>query len=193
MGGALLVDGLGEAVVHGPAVMHQTSPPINSQQAFGHLAAARGVDFVADRIGSGKHVQPGLAAAYTPAGLVGREFLGGPDVVANLLIRRLRAPRRAQAGTDRGGAADLLLQAALGGFPRAQGLLQLLDPCSQAPVLLRQAPVLFRQALIVGQKFSFLRVHNADQLTPVPGIYQHQFRAGKQTPDRTAPRPCERK
>ncbi len=102
---ALLMNGAREAVVHAPAVMHQSARPVEPQQLLGRFAAARRIDHVTGFSSADERVQPGRSAADTPAGLVGHDLRRAANVLPQLLVRRLTTlgrPRdRAGAGAAR--------------------------------------------------------------------------------------------
>ena len=101
MGGALLVRRLLEMFVNTPAVMHQHARVIQAEQRLRRPAATCRIDGVTNGIVRGKGVQPSLATADAPTGLVGRYLPRLANRFLDLFEARIATLRRAMIRASR--------------------------------------------------------------------------------------------
>src|SRR5262249_42411516 len=103
---ALLMQGLLELVVRGPAVVNHGAGVVASQDVLGHGTAAGRVDDVSGGLRPDQRVQPGWVSAHPPAGLIGYDPVGVAHGLADRLVGRLAAGGGPQDGVDAAAASE---------------------------------------------------------------------------------------
>src|SRR5262249_25210212 len=113
---ALLVPGILELIVRGPAVVDHGPAVVEAQDSLGHTAAAARVDDVSGGLRPHQRVLPGRASTHPPAGLIGHDPVGLTHGLADGFVGRLAAGGGSQHGVDAAapteGDAEEALQAA---------------------------------------------------------------------------------
>src|SRR5690242_21112892 len=95
---ALLMQGLLELVIRGPAVVDHDAVVVQSQDVLGHATAACRVNDVSRGLRADQRVQPGRVSSDSPSGFIGHHPVGLSHRLPDGLIDRLAAACGAQDG-----------------------------------------------------------------------------------------------
>src|SRR3984957_18276475 len=102
----LLVPGVLELVVRGPAVVDHGAVIVEAQDGLGYRAASRRVDDVSRGLWPDQRMQPGRVSAHAPAGLIGYHPVGLTHGLADGLVDRLAAGGGPQDSVDAAAATE---------------------------------------------------------------------------------------